>query len=196
MYNMKTKLYYYLKTIESLLFIITSLLCFGSCVNNASDTKILFAVNLEDGMAYFQSPTGKLFFCNRFNAVQGFSEGLAAVEINGMWGFIDKEGKQVIPCIYDDVGSYSEGLAPIEINGNWGYVDKSGKQAIPCIYEHVGSFSEGLAYVEISGKYGFIDTKGNQVAPCIYDYAIPFLRDLLQLTSTKSGDSLTRTESK
>ena len=29
------------------------------------------------------------------------SEGLASVELNGKWGFIDKSGTEVIPCKYD-----------------------------------------------------------------------------------------------
>ncbi|EAL2460136.1 WG repeat-containing protein, partial [Campylobacter lari] len=33
----------------------------------------------------------------------GFNEGLAEVELNGKWGFIDKSGKIVIKPIFDDI---------------------------------------------------------------------------------------------
>ncbi|EOA6136260.1 WG repeat-containing protein, partial [Campylobacter coli] len=36
--------------------------------------------------------------------VGNFSEGLAGVELNGKWGFIDKSGKIVIEPKFDDIG--------------------------------------------------------------------------------------------
>src|SRR5215467_1047535 len=43
-----------------------------------------------------------------------FSEGLAAVRVgeylSGKWGFIDKQGKLVIPAQYEGAGSFSDGL--------------------------------------------------------------------------------------
>ena len=54
-----------------------------------------------------------------------FSEGLAAVELNGKRGFVDKIGKQIIPCVYDisalccDQEPFSEGLAIVCLNGKW-----------------------------------------------------------------------------
>jgi translation initiation factor 6 (eIF-6) len=53
-----------------------------------------------------------------------FREGLAGVEINGKYGFIDTKGNLVIPPVYDDAWHFSEGLARVEINGKWGYIDK------------------------------------------------------------------------
>lgn len=50
-----------------------------------------------------------------------FSEGLAAVELDGEWGFIDKTGKEVIPLIYDDVEVFREGLAVVKLNEKWAY---------------------------------------------------------------------------
>ncbi|MBK8352585.1 MAG: WG repeat-containing protein [Saprospirales bacterium] len=45
-------------------------------------------------------------------AYSGFSEGLAAVELNGKWGFIDENGNRVIPSFkFDEVNSFSNGLA-------------------------------------------------------------------------------------
>ena len=35
-----------------------------------------------------------------------FSEGLARVEINGKWGYINKQGESVIPARYDDTGDF------------------------------------------------------------------------------------------
>ncbi len=100
-----------------------------------------------------------------------FSEGLARVEINDKWGFIDKSGTLVIPARYDRALHFSEGLAWVEINGKYGFIDKSGTLVIPARYDLAWSFHEGLAWVEINGKYGFIDKSGTLVIPARYDYA-------------------------
>jgi hypothetical protein len=87
-----------------------------------------------------------------------FSEGLAAVRINGKVGFMDTTGSIVIQPKYDDVFPFSDGLAPVELGDKWGYVDKTGNVVIPIQY-HIGHmFSEGLASVELGDKWG-ISTK-------------------------------------
>lgn len=62
------------------------------------------------------------------NTFRKFSEGLAAIERNGKWGFVDKTGKEVIPSIYKDVGDFSEGYAQVQRtwDGQWGFIDKNG----------------------------------------------------------------------
>lgn len=53
-----------------------------------------------------------------------FSEGLAAVGQDGKWGYIDKTGNEVIPCVYDGTASFSEGLAWVRQDGKWGIISK------------------------------------------------------------------------
>lgn len=44
----------------------------------------------------------------------------------GKYGFVDKKGDMVIPCIYDYVYSFRKGLALVKKDGKWGYIDKVG----------------------------------------------------------------------
>ena len=97
---------------------------------------------------------------------------------DGKYGFVDKSGNVVIPCIYDDADSFSEGLAWVKQNGKTGYIDKSGNVVIPFIYDKGSSFHEGLARVYENGKYGFIDNSGNLVIPFKYDFAGRFSEGL------------------
>ena len=85
------------------------------------------------------------------------------------YGCIDKTGKEVIPCKYDEIGGFLEGLAYVHLDDKWGFIDKSGKEVIPCRYDGAYNFCEGLAKVELDGKYGFIDKSGKEVIPCKYD---------------------------
>lgn len=50
-----------------------------------------------------------------FDDMHKFSEGKAAVQINGKWGFIDTQMKECIPYKYDEVSSFKNGLAKVKI---------------------------------------------------------------------------------
>lgn len=110
-----------------------------------------------------------------------FSEGLAAVQMNNKWGFVDKTGKEVIPLQYDGASFFSNGLAAVEKNSKWGFIDKNGKEIISLQYSGAGDFCEGLAAVLKNGKIGYIDTTGKEVIPCTYDDALGFLEGLAKV---------------
>jgi hypothetical protein len=99
-------------------------------------------------------------------AVAG-DEPLFPVEDRGRGGFIDKNGRVVIPLCFDAVGDFSEGLARFKRDNKWGYVDKRGAVVIEPSFQWAQEFSEGLARVQVSGlqlgqdaKWGFIDKTG------------------------------------
>jgi hypothetical protein len=112
----------------------------------------------------------------KYDAATAFSEGLAGVVLNWKLGFIDKNGNEVIPFIYEKEslasfsgGYFSEGLAAVRLNGKEGYIDKNGKEVIPFIYDFAFSFSEGVAVVGLNGKWGLIDKNGNEITPIKYE---------------------------
>ena len=41
-----------------------------------------------------------------------FSDGIAAVEKGKKWGYIDRDGKVVVPPEFDYAGPFGSGLAP------------------------------------------------------------------------------------
>ena len=100
------------------------------------------------------------------------------VDKNGKWGFVDKNGNEVIPCKYDGAWYFSEGFALVQMNDKWGFIDKNGNEVIPCKYDDAGGFSEGFALVQMNGKWGFVDKNGNEVIPCKYDDAWDFSEGL------------------
>lgn len=56
-----------------------------------------------------------------------FSEGLAAVSRGGLWGYVDKSGKFVIPPRFRKAFNFAGGLAPVMVGNRVGYIDKGGK---------------------------------------------------------------------
>ena len=79
---------------------------------------------------------------------------------NGKFGYMDKSGKIVVPCIYENTWGFTEGLAGVKIDGKLGFIDKTGKMVIQPQWTDGYAFFEGLAWVKIEGKYGFIDKTG------------------------------------
>jgi len=108
-------------------------------------------------------------------SVQPFSEGLAAVERNGKFGFINTSGDVIIPFEFSIVSSFAEGLCYVVKDGIDGFIDKTGEMVITdcSVYSGLVSFgdlpmprfSEGLASVksEQDDTWGFIDKTGNMV---------------------------------
>lgn len=93
----------------------------------------------------------------RFESVGDFNDGLAAVSLNGKWGFIEKNGTNSIPFKYEQCGKFVDGIARVKLYGKWGFIDKTGTTVIPLKYAMASDFSEGLAKVVFNGKTGYID---------------------------------------
>jgi hypothetical protein len=114
--------------------------------------------------------TGNEIISLKYDSIESFSEGLAAVRLNGRAGFIDKTGREIISLTkYDWADSFSEGLAGVRLNGKWGFIDKTGKEVIPLKYNIVLPFSEGVAEVRVNYKIGLIDKTGKEIFPPKYD---------------------------
>ena len=79
----------------------------------------------------------------QYENAQTFSEGLAAVQKGGKWGYIDTAGKTIVPFKYDMAQRFSEGLA---------IVGTSSTRAIDTW--------DGGAYTEYVYEMGFIDHAG------------------------------------
>ena len=132
---------------------------------------------------------------------------LAKVKLEGKYGYIDRVGNQVVPCIYDAIYDYSEGFAEVRKDGKYGFINTAGELVIPCEYDYIepenpllqsptcAGFSEGLVIVSKNGKYGYINTKGEIIIPIVFDSASDFhcSRALVSKNGTKgfidkSGD--------
>jgi len=111
---------------------------------------------------------------------KSFSEGLAAVSLNGHWGYVDQDGRWVVPPQFGEAGEFSEGLAPV-MNGGYfsktaksGFIDRTGRYVIAPKFHWADSFSEGVAAVCTGAacrfpglperpSYGYINKAGDYV---------------------------------
>ena len=67
-----------------------------------------------------------------------FSEGLAAVSNNeGLWGFVNKDGQEQIPCIYDEVHDFNDGYCVVRDFNNLCLIDKKGKLILSGFFRNI-----------------------------------------------------------
>lgn len=92
---------------------------------------------------------------------------------NGLYGFLDINGKIVIEPQYINANSFSEGLAVVK-NEDYmdGYINVSNDLVIEYKFYIAGDFSEGMAYYGIydgyDTKYGYINNKGEIIVEAKY----------------------------
>ena len=86
------------------------------------------------------------------------------------YGFLDRHGNEVIPCVWRSAGQFSEYLVAVQNDERKvGYVDVTGRLVIPCTWREGWCFNEGLARVQDdNNKIGMIDQRGKLVIPCVW----------------------------
>ena len=74
-------------------------------ITNKSPVKNHFAVNdyyllpqqVNNKFGFLNIASGDTVIAFQYDSVDYFSHGIAAVKLNGKWGFVNKYGKQIIP---------------------------------------------------------------------------------------------------
>ncbi len=143
-----------------------------------------FIYFFHDGLITLRHPLTQKFsyfdrnlkpaFAGEFRNADPFFEGLAAVQNdNGLWGFIDKTGQEVIPFIYTKKPwPFHSGLARVENKeGSVGFINNEGELSIEAKYPYASNFYKGRSIARIHGfpeKFVVLDTLGNETPfPCI-----------------------------
>ncbi len=106
-------------------------------------------------------------------------EGLIAVKSDGKFGFVDKNGKVVIPPRYEEVMPFVRGISAVKRDGKWGFVDKRGKEIVSPTYEFAGYcyfiISEDESYWCIEGSdYDYLKLGYLPVVKKAGKYSTPF----------------------
>ena len=121
----------------------------------------------------------------QYDFIGDFYDGLARVEKDGKFGFIDTNNNLVIPLMYDGAISFSEGLAAVKKEAKWGFIDKTGRVVIDFKYHDAWLFNEDLAAVKMNQKWGFINKRGQEVIPFRFVEALWFSEGLCAVRVNK-----------
>ena len=95
----------------------------------------------------------------------GVGNGLIPVEKDGLYGYINLKGENVIPCKYKSVARFREGIARVRNKeGQTGFIDTEGNTVIPFSKKETGScFYDGFVGTSTPEGMGFMDKKGQIV---------------------------------
>jgi hypothetical protein len=121
----------------------------------------------EDSGDVLVDKSGKIL-ATEFGFVDLVSEGRVPAVRDGKSGYLDLQGKVVIPILYDAGRSFSDGLAAVEKNKKWGYIDRNGRNVIPFTFDEAGQFGNGLAPAKVGTRTGFINKSG------VFSFDLPF----------------------
>ena len=123
---------------------------------------------------------------------------LAVCRLNGKYGIVNSEGKQIQPMGFDelhkDVSDPSSKEWPdmgsardlhVRIGDKWGILTAYGEQLAEVKFDSVGVFHDGLAVVKAAERYGYIDRSGAIVIPIQWITAYDFSEGLAALRVDK-----------
>lgn len=135
----------------------------------ALDTGNLFVLKLynNDHKLYKVNENNTYSLLNTYEDIEfGIENGTYAVKRNDLWGFIDKNGKEIIPAQYINYSSFCNGFAFVRNKKRkWGAINKKNEIIIPFEYCRRSYFCRGYAVLkkEDLSSYDVYDTKGRLV---------------------------------
>ncbi|MBN1759581.1 MAG: WG repeat-containing protein [Chitinispirillaceae bacterium] len=129
-----------------------------------------------DGIAVVDKPGGPRTFINKrqeplfateFKAAFSFSEGLAGVKQDRLWGFINREGTLVIDYQFDNVEKFKEGRCIVGKDQRYGIIDASGRYIVEPVLAYARFYSEGYVAVQVptNHKITYLDGRIGWKAP-------------------------------
>lgn len=135
-------------------------------------------VNRDDKLNKLIDREGNLYDFSEYTYVGRYNAGLAIAEKNGMYGYIDNQGEEVLPFIYYDADEFSTGMAAVDIGekfdnrgrriSKYGYISRHGKLVIPAQYDFAFAFMNRVGIVAIDDREGVIDMGGKMLIPPRY----------------------------
>ena len=134
----------------------------------------------------------------RMKITNGELTRLAVCRLNGKYGIVNSEGKQIQPICFDELrkdeaDSSSKELPDmnsardlhVRIGDKWGILTVDGEQLAEVKFDSVGVFHDGLAVVKAAERYGYIDQSGAIVIPIQWMTAYDFSEGLAALRVDK-----------
>jgi len=142
---------------------------------------------------YFIDKQGKkVLDVSQYDAVHGFTEGLAAVMKGGKLGFIGHTGELVIPCrfvinfkwFYQDhkrrLFNFIQGRTAVMLAADqgWNVIDKQGNTLLPRNYQYLQVVTDTQILAKRNNRWGILSPQGTVVLPLKYTAVKPFRNGL------------------
>jgi hypothetical protein len=112
----------------------------------------------------YRNVQGECF--GEYQFASDFQNDLAAVQMNGKWGYINTDGEERIPCKYDGARSFENNRAAV-LDGNQVFILNQFGSRTSVPYKIIHDYSEGLAAVwdKTLGNIGYINENAQVAIP-------------------------------
>ncbi|MGB0368525.1 MAG: WG repeat-containing protein [Flavobacteriales bacterium] len=119
---------------------------------------------------------------------KGFFEGIVAVQAGKKWGYMNTDGKLIVPAKFDKAREYNSGFAVAKSGSNFFIIDKKGTETKVDIsgLQDVRRFSEGMAPYKANDVWGFINSSGKVVVKAEYK-AVGYMNGGLAWAKNQAG---------
>ncbi|MBK7312007.1 MAG: WG repeat-containing protein [Sphingobacteriaceae bacterium] len=96
---------------------------------------------------------------------------LIRVKKDNKIGYIDKNGKIIIPVEFEDgtVDNFTSGLIGVKKGNKCGFMTLKNTIGVPFDYDMVWAYNGNIAKIKNEGKFGYINLQGKVIAKPIYD---------------------------
>lgn len=138
---------------------------------------------------YIIDKTGKIIAEPKITSVgtliSCFKEGVAPVEGETGWGYIDTTGTFVIKPIFQNAKQFSNGLAVVRLYYRDGYINKKGEFVIDPQFSLAYDFEDDIALIMCMEnneyRYGYINKKGEFIIKPKFEEARIFINGVARV---------------
>jgi hypothetical protein len=150
-----------------------------SYINPFSDSR---AVVMDDKGFKVINERGKVLTGKAYSYISNYQNERAlfagtAEDGRYLYGFLNKQGKEVIPLKYESATDFNEDKAVVRVaEGQYELIDRKGRTLHSFSKAYVGALSDGLMafQLEAAGKFGFMNENGEVVIEPSFAGAQPF----------------------
>lgn len=126
----------------------------------------------ENDLYGLRAADGQLLIAPHYQAFFDFDwhSGLACVQHDQRFGYVDRQGREVIACQFEDAFDFVGEHALIAEGGRYGLIDRQGRVTVPCQFDGGEALDYTGAYwsVQQGELWGVIDPSGRWMLPAQY----------------------------
>lgn len=139
-------------------------------LNDASGFLVI-RENGSMGLVHVAAPETMRLPLGRYEQIGAFQNGLAKVQLNQRWGYINTELREIIPPVYEQATDFVDNLAVVRLDGLWRIINHTGQTVADNLpYYEIGAFEHGIAIIRTEeGLEGAINSSGKVILEPIYD---------------------------
>ncbi|MBC9913486.1 WG repeat-containing protein [Chitinophaga varians] len=140
---------------------------YGWALIRSSVNPFILDVFSENGLKGMKDTLGEVIVPAEYDTIGEFfmTEALAVVSKQGKWGYMNRRGVEVVPCVYDRADDFEYAYGTVTLDGKFGVVDQNGQTIIPTVYDDGHLLDHDLFAVKQGDEWAILDASGEVLLP-------------------------------